>query len=384
MVLKLEARLSGELIVASDMLEAHVFLQDGRIVWAYSNATRGLFLQELREKAQIEEDVLKDVLEECRRERRHVAETLISWGLASVRDVRRALWVQIGRTLEIILETPGVEAIFLRRATENYSQELTFSLSEFDRKRFSSTPPAPEDPALLEVDAALQQQLQQTVPSMFWGRLLRRGSHSTRGGALNLVNALLSEVGVIECACRDARGWLYALQHPEGYFFCGLRPDSPLSGARKALLAQLPPSGTSPELNLGKIHAPQANGCHQTILRSLFEQVPLLAGGIVLARESSSYLEREGCPPSFRQDVEKVKMLLQMDFSSFLQTSAAEGAPMMTVSPGLRLTLPTYQLFGAKLDDETQVWLAFCPTMREQMGWGLLMNVLRTLHRQPA
>lgn len=382
--LKLEAKLSGELIVASDTLEAHVFLQDGRIAWAYSNGTRGLFLRELQAKAQIEEEELREVMDECRRERRHVAETLITWGLASERDVRHALWVQIGTTLESVFQTPGVEAIFLRRASENYSRELTFSLGEFDRKRFSSTPPPPEDAELLQMEESLQNQLQQTVPSMLWGRLLRRGSHSKSGGALNLVNVALSELNASECAYRDTGGWLYAHQHPEGYFFCGLPANSPLSKARKALLAQLPPPAVAHELSLGKIHTLQNDGPYLAALRALFDQVPLLAGVYVLSREGRTLLEREGAPASFRQDAEKASLLLQMDLSRIVQPNPTRHPAGASVSPGLRLTLPEYQLLGATLDDGTQVWLAFCPTVLERMGWGLLTNTLRTLHRESA
>ena len=384
MALKLEAQLSGELIVASDALEAHVFLQDGRIAWAYSNTTRGLFLRELLEKTQMDEDALREVLDECRRERRHVAETLIIWGLASERDVRHALWVQIGTTLESIIQAPGVEAIFLRRASENYSRELTFSLSEFDLRRFSSGPPSSEDAELLQMEESLQQQLQQTVPSMLWGRLLRRGSHTPSGGALNLVNAALGELNVSECAYRSARGWLYALQHPEGYFFCGLRADSPLSKARKALLAQLPQPVPAHELTLGRLHTIQSHGPYLAVLRALFEQVPLLAGVCVLSRGGQTLLEREGVPVSFRQDTEKASLLLQMDLSSFIQPTTPKYTAGASVSSGLRLTLVGYQLLGAMLDDGTQVWLAFCPTVLERMSWGLLVNALRTLYAESA
>lgn len=378
----LETRLlgkqAGELIVASETLEAHVFLQDGRIAWAYSNENRGLFLRELQEIAQIDEDTLREVLDECRREKRHVAETLITWGLATEKDVRRALWVQIGATLQSITRTQAPEAIFLRRASENYAKELTFTLDEFERERFSS-PPSAEDPALLEQEAVLQQQLQESMPKALWGRLLRQGNHSKSGGALNIVAEILAEIGVFECAHRDARGWVLGVRRPEGYFFCGLRPDALLSKARKTLSAEPMPPGSARELHLGALR-PAEELPHRDSLRAIFDQFAQLAGVCVEQSRELFFKERDGVPATFREDVQRASLLLHVGVSDFSIPFQGETKP--GILSGIRLVLPEYQLFGAAIGEKEQIWLALCPTVLEGLGWGLLANTLRTLRHE--
>lgn len=65
-----EARMSGELICASDEAEVHVYLQHGRIAWATDSTHPFAFTRRLREITAIENDTLREILEACKRERR--------------------------------------------------------------------------------------------------------------------------------------------------------------------------------------------------------------------------------------------------------------------------------------------------------------------------
>lgn len=136
--------MSGELICASDEAEVHVYLQHGRIAWATDSTHPFAFTRRLREITAIENDTLREILEACKRERRPLGETLVSWGAASREEVREALRHQVSLALEVILtSSSGVtQSIFLDRTRQfaQYDASLTFDLA--DLRRASSVLPS--------------------------------------------------------------------------------------------------------------------------------------------------------------------------------------------------------------------------------------------------
>ncbi|MBX3229611.1 MAG: sigma-54-dependent Fis family transcriptional regulator [Labilithrix sp.] len=109
---------SGELICASDTIEVHVYLQRGRIAWATDAAQPLAFTRYLLERAQIDVEVFREILESCRREKRPLGETLIAWGVATREEVRDALRHQIELALARIHESGPVESLFLKRTSQ--------------------------------------------------------------------------------------------------------------------------------------------------------------------------------------------------------------------------------------------------------------------------
>jgi hypothetical protein len=118
-----------ELIIASDAVEIHVYLLDGRLAWATSSTARNEFLRRLVEDHGIASDVLRDVIEECRQTRGRLGETLISWGVATAEQIRDALRGQIEEALVTAVAHPGARCLFLPRRLQ-YAAELTFALGD--------------------------------------------------------------------------------------------------------------------------------------------------------------------------------------------------------------------------------------------------------------
>lgn len=129
-------RESGELICVSDTTEVHVHLQAGRIAWATDSKHAFVFTRELQEQAAISKEQFREVLEECRRSRLPVGETLIAWGLASLEQVRSALRFQIACALRELAKIGQGQTIFLRRSQgyQTYAAALTFDARELSQE----------------------------------------------------------------------------------------------------------------------------------------------------------------------------------------------------------------------------------------------------------
>jgi len=119
---------TGELIIASDAVEIHVYLLDGRLAWATSSTAHNDFLRRLVDDHGIASDVLRDVIEDCRRTRGRLGETLIALRLATAAQIRDALRGQIAESLVTAANHPGARCLFLPHRLP-YAPELTFELA---------------------------------------------------------------------------------------------------------------------------------------------------------------------------------------------------------------------------------------------------------------
>jgi len=378
---KVSEGVTGEVIVAGLDLEAHVYLQEGRVAWAYSDRQRGAFLQELTRVTGLDEGVFRDVLDECRAKRKHVAETLIDWGLASEHDVRRALWEQIVSALRTIAEASSPSALFLRRQRSSYDNRLTFDLGEFERERFSASPPPQEDDDLLRREASLQQSFTDSVRASLWVRLVRPGGRSTSSNvALGLVAETLESLQATEYAYREAAGWLFGLRHPDGFLFCGLRPTAQLSKARKTLYQQLghEPPPPAPPLTLGG-PADRVAPAALASLRTTLEHFDFIAGIYLFTPEGSAHMLRKGAPADLDDRLDRAHHTLGLPLTQLIQPNAPPADRANPVPPGVRMVLPDIHLLGAPIGAST-LWLALCPSVLEGFGWGLLANAQRTLN----
>jgi hypothetical protein len=143
---------SGELVCASPVGEFHVYLQEGRIAWATDSKHPFAFAAHLQDTAGIDVDTFRHVVEECRRERLPLGETLVEWGLTTIEGVRNALGRQVGRALELLATVDEVQALFLERVYRKYDDRLTFSIDEFVGQA-----PLVDEPAAAADAAALQE-----------------------------------------------------------------------------------------------------------------------------------------------------------------------------------------------------------------------------------
>lgn len=142
-------RSSGELICSSELGEIHVYLQRGRLAWATDSTHPFAFAAYLRREENIDADTLRHVVDECRKHKLPLGETLVAWKLVTWDRVRAALLHQINLALDVLGKASSGETLFLPRTYDEYDQRLIFGLDEldFDLRRASaepeSTPPAP-------------------------------------------------------------------------------------------------------------------------------------------------------------------------------------------------------------------------------------------------
>lgn len=125
-----ERRGTGELICASPRAEVHVYLQNGRIAWATDSQHPFAFTRYLQKVADIDPDSFRDILDSCRREKRPLGETLVSWGVATWEDVRLALRHQIELALGVLACDGPNQTLFLDRTEQfaQYDSGLTFDI----------------------------------------------------------------------------------------------------------------------------------------------------------------------------------------------------------------------------------------------------------------
>jgi hypothetical protein len=166
---------NGELICAASQVEIHVFLQAGRIAWATDSRHPFAFATHLQTIARIDPDTLRQVVEECRRERLPLGETLVEWGLASWEGVRTALAHQIELAVEQLVTLDAAQTLFLERGFRDYNERLTFEVSAFVRSELppaeTEAPPEPS-PLVANERRGLARQLRGSVEGLAWVEVL--------------------------------------------------------------------------------------------------------------------------------------------------------------------------------------------------------------------
>lgn len=384
LIAKLEDRRTGELVIAHEDYEARIFVIEGRVAWAYSNRTRGQFVKELQARTNIDDSTLREVFEACRRERLHVAETFVAWNLAAEEDVREALKAQIRTTLETVLQLHDAEVLFLRRTSEKYDANLTFTLEELLRM---TLPPAlrtaeetKASEAETEHDRDFEQRVRQSLPASSMVRFVRREA-SIEDTTVAKLKQICNRLDASRAAYRGTRGWLLAYRHASGYLLCSFGPEKLLSAVRKDLALHVPgPVATEP-LQLGELESVDsvgqsrpAQGCG---LRFFFAYTPLLAGMRAMSENGVETAVRPGCPSSFARDVEVARELFQLGLTQLLPSGSETAVGQIFVTPAWQLELATYRLVGVDFGGGRQVWMAVCPSAPEDLSWRLLANAVR-------
>jgi len=177
---------SGEFIVASNDLEVHIYLQNGRIAWSTSSASRFAFARYLIEHCGVDGEALREIVQECRRTKKPLGETLIQWGVATPEQVRDALRSQIADAVQSLAGVRNASNLFLQRqgGYDSYSSELTFELDEILNVTLavddSNAPQAAPSPKVASggtqsADTAVISQLTETLQDIIWAEMLRDG-----------------------------------------------------------------------------------------------------------------------------------------------------------------------------------------------------------------
>lgn len=125
-------RATGELVSISPTGETHLYLQQGRIAWGIDSRCPQSFAGQLQITAGIADEMLREVVDECRRGRLSLTATLVEWGLTSVEDLRRALRVHLRDTLATLAHDDGGESFFLARTWPPDDATFTFDLVDLE------------------------------------------------------------------------------------------------------------------------------------------------------------------------------------------------------------------------------------------------------------
>jgi hypothetical protein len=395
-----EKRGSGEFICASSAYEIHVYLQGGRVAWATDSTHPFAFATHLQESAGIDVDTFRDVVEECRRDKLSLGETLVSWGLAQWDTVRRSLLHQIRLAVSLLADADAASAqvLFLERAYRQYDEKLTFELREL-LETVSSVPAehVEIEPTVTPVSdrPGIAQRLRTTIDGLSWvevvedDRLIEaepeaRG-HRTPAG---LINTTLLD-GADFVVLRMGRSSVVGLKLGERRsIWCRVASEAPTFGAAVvALLALTPkrePVAESTTRSTSETWTLGARTAAMDAMVSFLERAQDVLGAVLLADGSSSSVSACG---TGRLDPEWCVALSRRRARSFTDGAVAPACEEGLASMGFYLRTfvsgeRALWCFGAELDGSgASVWIFLDRKSSQGLGWACLSALSRTLAR---
>lgn len=143
----------GELVIRDRDTTARVFFHLGKVAWAHvSDDPTGLF-DILDPEQGIDRDIAREVVEECRRTRARLSDTLVSWGLVDRARLRECMLAWNSRKIASIRQFSAPETLFLP-GLRSYAEDLLFDLEELVEPAdlaipSSAPPPRPKGPKTL-------------------------------------------------------------------------------------------------------------------------------------------------------------------------------------------------------------------------------------------
>ena len=121
---------SGEITVDNGEEVARIHVDSGRLAWIY-RSHHPVSVRALVEECNgsIDEDTLRQLLEESRGSRRHFGDVLIDWGIVDRLRLREALKRKIRQDLEEVMTWSSAPATFVK-GKSSLSSELAFEEAE--------------------------------------------------------------------------------------------------------------------------------------------------------------------------------------------------------------------------------------------------------------
>ena len=398
-------RSSGEFIYATSSIEIHVFLQRGRVAWATEASHPFEFARFLKARCNIEDDAFRSVIEECRRSRRPLGETLVAWQLASWGDVYAALHHQIRLALGTLASCRLGSAMFLpREKYAAYDEKLTFELTDLllTTREPAAAPgaaaPASGGPAA--ASSSLARQLLEAVKGAAWVQLVEDGmavdsaSRAGRPGvSVRLVAATLGD-GADFFALRTADGSLMGARLTAGgrELWCRVAADSTFGAAVAALWSVgcirrktvAPGSGTP--ASTARWESGVAIEAWRAELEQAFEfgrdvtAAALLAGdGEVIAAVGRGGFDPSHCEELIRRRA-AVLALPAGELSGDLESLGFVFRTMVTGEDSLWCF--GSQIYGAPAP--VTLWVLVGRDSSQGVGWACLTSVARGLSRRGA
>jgi hypothetical protein len=126
----IEAGSSGEVVIHRGTDFARVLLRAGRIAWVHRSGYRTSIRDLLGAcGVTLDEAAVREVLEECRRSRRHFGDVLVEWDIVAPDRLREALRRHLEAALADVLEWREATALFVHEDRPATSS-LTFTAAE--------------------------------------------------------------------------------------------------------------------------------------------------------------------------------------------------------------------------------------------------------------
>jgi hypothetical protein len=396
---------SGEFICASSTGEIHVYLQRGRIAWATDSRHPFAFAAHLQETAGIDVDTFRQIVEECRREKLPLGETLVEWGLATWEVVRSALAHQIEAALSLLATTESGQTLFLARGYATYDEHLTFVIGDFIRPTApirrdpvpDLAPPPAEAP---RPSASVAGRLRASIEGLSWVELYdddRMVDGDPRSATprvpASLIRATLLD-GADFAAIRSTRTSVigFAFARPRSVW-CRVSAESTfgavvasiwsIAGGTDKPADRPPPRPDATAWSLGEPDAASGEA-----VRSFLHRAQDVLGAVVLSADPSS-------PPVMGCGCSLLEPAQALDIARRRSSNFANGLMPMTDeteraldSIGFSLKTmvsgePRLWCFGAELEREAgeTLWLFLDRRNSQGLGWAYLAALTRSLAR---
>lgn len=385
-------RASGELVAATEDVEVHVHLYQGRVAWATSSTSGSTLVNYLLERCQIDRDALREAVQECRRTQKRFGETLVEWGIAEPAQVRDALAAQVRDALDALHRFGALQTLFLPRDSV-YAEELTFELAEVLHEGEVAGPS-------LEELTTMSERVLLAVPEASWVQVLRGDktvvsvgpSHGADAGQfLRATSKALHQSKAVASTLRCDRGTLVgrALENDDGWAWCGLRAGANL-GLAKAVLSSLAPRRSiraAPVLTSEWVSGPDCGDLPSfDVLEQAMTKSDELVSAVVLEPlgPRCRVVRRQGFDAS--ELASQICCLLGPMRSSLESFFAREDDDLYIPHTSLHVEDAHFTHFGTSLagHHDRYLWLVLHRSGSPGFGWALLTTLSRQLSEEMA
>jgi hypothetical protein len=395
---------SGEFVCAAKLGEIHVYLQKGKIAWATDSKHAFAFASYLQAAAGIDKNTFRQVVEECRREKLPLGETIVAWGLTTLEGVREALFHQVEQALRLLSSVDTGQALFLERVYRKYDERLVFHVSEFldvlEPSEALPSPLAESQPPPSAHCSDLARQLRSSVEGLSWVEVLKNDqvvdadpvAQSGRVASRLARSTLLDGADFI--AVRSACSSVLGLSLSESRsVWCRIIADSTfgavvsaiwsVAGVSEQAFSCAPPAKHSKAWSIGA----ESSATNEAI-RMFLTRASDVLGTIVLANNATKEpvagygcgaLEIDRCLDVARRRRHSLGLALTTDDGQCALDSI--GFDLRTMVSGER----SLWCYGAEIEPEGEtLWLFLDRKNSQGLGWAYLTALTRALERTRA
>ncbi|MBX3261291.1 MAG: hypothetical protein KF782_16520 [Labilithrix sp.] len=393
---------TGEFICASSTVEVHVYLQRGRLAWATDSEHPFAFTRHLQRSSQIDGESFRDILDSCRRERRPLGETLVSWGVATWDEVRDALRHQLALALAVLRGGGPAQTLFLDRTEQfaKYEPRLTFDVAEMLADHEGSSRAAPRTDAGEGARSAprgsLAGRLLDAADGILWAQTL--DGTNVAESAPEPAERARFETDIVRGTVLDGAE-LVTLRAPEGTLagvaldasrslWCRLTTEATVGAAISALSGFAASERASSDVTgAGPVGAPWVVGAHVPVVRDLEDflgRAPETLAALMTDLDGGSWSCGAGASlaSEYAFELARRRAHVLASPSPFGADDAPPAADDVDLSSRSMLTRErTVWCFGAELDARPRkiLWLLLHRQSSQGLGWAYLTSLSRRL-----